>query len=235
MKTRVTSSRDNAYHFAVGDYREPAVMNTTHAGANKEPLVDARLKRPIQTPAAPLNMIAPSLSFHRDDQSMFSPQDSEGVRRGIVIHRALDLMSRNPPLTADQVRRQIRQESTAADNADLDLWLDEACKTVSDVRFKPIFKPTDYHKVMNELPVLYQDRDQAVFGLIDRLIVKDDNITLIDYKTHRLDDETRLDALTQAYRHQINLYKAGVNRLWPDRKINGGLLFTHSARLVWVD
>ncbi|MGB5583159.1 MAG: UvrD-helicase domain-containing protein [Gammaproteobacteria bacterium] len=235
MKTRVTPSPDNAYHFAVGEYPEQAVINTTHAAASKEPVVDARLKRPIQTPAAPLNMVAPSLSFHHDDQRLLSSQDSEGARRGIIIHRALDLMSRNPPLTADQARRQIRQESTATDDADLEQWLDEACKTVNDTRFEAIFKPTDYYKVMNELPVLYQDRDQAVFGLIDRLIVKDDYITLIDYKTHRVDDETQLEALTQAYRHQINLYKTGVNRLWPHRKINSGLLFTHSARLVWVD
>jgi len=41
--------------------------------------------------------------------------------------------------------------------------------------------------------------------------------------------------LAETYRSQMNLYRAGVEQLWPDRKIKSGLLFTHSARLIWLD
>jgi ATP-dependent helicase/nuclease subunit A len=181
-------------------------------------------------------MIAPSLSFHASDDSFLAAHDNDGIKRGIAIHRALDLMSRVPPLSADQARQQIRHESAIADSdRELDIWMDEACSTLNNKDFEHIFKPSAYRQALNELPVLYQHNKRTVYGLIDRLIINDDTIQLIDYKTHQLDNETQLDILAETYRSQMNLYRAGVEQLWPGRKIKSGLLFTHSARLIWLD
>ncbi|MBT8128217.1 MAG: UvrD-helicase domain-containing protein, partial [Gammaproteobacteria bacterium] len=234
MKLRLKPDPDSAYHIRFGHYKKRSIPEKKHVVVQQAPVVDPRLRRPLPMPAAAEQMIAPSQRVH-EDQHVNTSQDADGSQRGIVIHRALDLMSRRPPLTADQVRLQIRQESSMADDIELDRWLDEARRTLNDVRFACIFKPTDYRKVMNELPVLYQDDDKTVFGLIDRLIVNDDSIILIDYKTHQVDDEAQLDTLAREFSHQLSLYKKGVSKLWPNIKINSGLLFTHSAHLLWID
>ena len=74
-----------------------------------------------------------------------------------------------------------------------------------------------------------------VYGIIDRLIVHEDKIELIDYKTHRVSDESTLESLSQNYKKQLSLYREGIRRIWPDRPVKSGLLFTNSARLIWVD
>ena len=234
MKSRPNADQDNAYHISLGHYKQRPTADIKHDLTQQAPVVDPRLTRPMPAPAAAERMIAPSQRVH-DDQRAYASQDADGSQRGSVIHRALDLMSRRPPLTADRVRLQIRQESSMTDDVELDHWLDEACQTLNDEKFEHIFKPTDHQKVMNELPVLYQDDGKTVFGLIDRLIVNDDSITLIDYKTHQVDDEAQLDKLAREFSHQLSLYKTGVSKLWPDIQINSGLLFTHSARLLWID
>ena len=235
MKSQPNPDQNNAYHISFGHYKQRPTPDRKHDVTQQAPVIDPRLTRPIAVPAAVEQMIAPSQRTHDDQRVYAAGQDADGSQRGIVIHRALDLMSRRPPLTAEQVRLHIRQESGITDDVELDHWLDEACKTLNDEKFEHIFRPTDYQKVMNELPVLYQDDGKAVFGLIDRLIVKDDSIILIDYKTHQLDDEAQLDKLARDFSHQLSLYKTGVSKLWPSVQINCGLLFTHSARLLWID
>ena len=69
----------------------------------------------------------------------------------------------------------------------------------------------------------------------DRLIVHQDRIELIDYKTHRVNDDSAMATLSQNYKKQLSLYREGIKRIWPDRPVKSGLLFTNSARLIWVD
>ena len=138
-------------------------------------------------------------------------------------------------MTADQAKQQIRQESTLADDADLESWLEEACRTLDNKEFAAIFQPDRYRTAMNELPVLYRHNRQRIYGIVDRLVINKDHVLLIDYKTHRVENETQLDTLVKAFSNQLELYRKGVEKLWPGRRIKSGLLFTHSARLIWID
>jgi ATP-dependent helicase/nuclease subunit A len=143
-------------------------------------------------------------------------------------------MTRIPPLSAEQTRQRIRYESGSTDDAELDSWMEEACKTVNNVEFAEIFRPGDFRRVLNELPVTYKQGKRTVYGLIDRLIIKDDQILLIDYKTHPISNDCQLSSLTEAYRPQLDLYRNGVEKIWPGLAIKSGLLFTNSARLIWL-
>jgi len=235
MKTLVQPDSSGACHFATGAYTETAVTDTPEVKTGPEIVADTALTSPILKHSTAEHMIAPSLSFHNGNDNVFSTHDSDGVTRGITIHRALDLMSRIPPLTLEQTKQHIRQESMLADDADLENWLDEACRTLNNKKFQSVFKPVGHIKVMNELPVLYRYNNQSVYGLIDRLIINDDNILLIDYKTHQVENEAQLKTLADSFKNQIHLYTNGVEKLWPGLKVKSGLLFTHSARLVWTD
>ena len=234
MQALTAVDADGAYHYSSGAYTETA-SSADEAMAAPPGEVDTRLTRPIPGVTAPQRMIAPSLGFHADNNAPFSAADGEGSRRGIGIHRALDLMSREQPLDASRVRQTIAQESRCADDSELDDWLDEARRTIDNAQFSDIFKPSAYRRAMNEMPLMYRDEGRAVYGLVDRLVIHDDHIQLIDYKTHRADSDEQVSALVESFYNQMLLYRKGVALLWPGMKIKSGLLFTHSARLVWLD
>ncbi len=50
----------------------------------------------------------------------------------------------------------------------------------------PLFDPTVSQQAYNEVPVQYLDGNHMVHGIIDRLLVSDGEVTIIDYKTHQL-------------------------------------------------
>jgi len=236
MSSLTTPDSSGAYHLAAGDYTEATINEEKTVETGSKIDVDVRLSSPIVNVATTEYMIAPSLSFHASNDNLLSEHDNDGIKRGIAIHRALDLMSRVPPLTAEQARQQIRHESALADDdSELETWMDEACKTLNNKDFEHIFKPSAYREARNELAIMYQHNKRSVYGLIDRLIINDDNILLIDYKTHQVEVGVELDTLADTFKSQMKLYRAGVEKLWPGLKIKSGLLFTHSARLIWVD
>jgi ATP-dependent helicase/nuclease subunit A len=236
MSSLTTADSSGAYHHTVGRYAGTSLDMESTTETDQRIEVDIRLTRPLVNVASTEHMIAPSLSLQASNDYLHTVHDSDGIRRGIAIHRALDLMSRVPPLTAEQARQQIRHESALAGNdSELDTWMDEACRTVNNREFDLIFKPSACRKALNELPVMYQHNRSSVYGVIDRLIIYDDSILLIDYKTHQVEVGAELDKLADTFKNQIALYCTGVAKLWPGKKIKSGLLFTHSARLIWVD
>jgi len=234
MKSLTTADTDGAYRYSTGSYTGIRTRDRAMPQASVT-AVDPQLTAPIPRLAPREQLIAPSHSYHADNEGYAAAHDGEATRRGIAIHRALDLMTREPPLTVQQARQRIRLESASLDDAELDQWLDEAARTINNKDFSAIFRPGGSHRTMNELPVMYRQEHRSVFGVIDRLVISDNTILLIDYKTHRVDDSNQLALLADSFREQMRLYRAGAAKLWPGPEIKSGLLFTHSARLVWLD
>ena len=236
MQSLTMADDTGAYHYSSGAYAGTTGSTTRQVRAGDiDVRYDPELTRPIINIVQREHMIAPSLSFHGDENELSTLSDSDAVSRGIAIHRALDLMSREPPQTAEQARQQISQESSLLDNDELGSWIDEARNTIKNIRFQHIFNRTEYRRAMNELPVMYQHNSQPVYGIIDRLVMNDDQILLVDYKTHQVETDSQLESLVNAFSEQMHLYQTGVMKLWPGIRVKSGLLFTHSARLVWID
>ncbi|MGD8581778.1 MAG: UvrD-helicase domain-containing protein [Gammaproteobacteria bacterium] len=234
MKALSEPDVDGILHLATGDYDNASIAVTASPAEPPAIEIDSRLTRPVINQATTEYMIAPSVSFDASNDSNMPAHTDDGIKRGIAIHRALDLMTRVHPLSAEQTRQRIRNESGSTDDTELDSWMEEACKTVDNIEFADIFRPVDYRRALNELPVTYKQGNRSVYGLIDRLIIKDDQILLIDYKTHPVKNDTQLSSLTEAYRPQLDLYRNGVAKIWPGLEIKSGLLFTNSARLIWL-
>jgi ATP-dependent exoDNAse (exonuclease V) beta subunit len=67
--------------------------------------------------------------------------------------------------------------------------------------------------------------DSSEFGIVDRLIVSSDRITLIDYKTGY-----RTEALLTQYRMQMERYRRMLTTLFPNRLIDSYLLFVDDPK-----
>jgi ATP-dependent helicase/nuclease subunit A len=68
--------------------------------------------------------------------------------------------------------------------------------------------------------------DTHAFGIVDRLIIAPDRITLIDFKTGRVGH------LTEKYRLQMLRYRTILQDLFPGRPVECYLLFVDEPRRI---
>jgi ATP-dependent helicase/nuclease subunit A len=178
-------------------------------------------------------LIAPSRALHATSMDY---GDVDGRERGIAIHLMLQQLSSGevpcseviPVTLANALQRE-------ASDPECQAWWREALRTVQDPRLSFLFDDARYQQAFNEVPIQYLEGDHMVYGIIDRLIVTDGTVHVIDYKTHQRVDSESLQRLTDSYREQLRLYAGGARKLWPERTIKPCLLFTARGELVAMD
>ncbi|MES0327848.1 MAG: PD-(D/E)XK nuclease family protein, partial [Gammaproteobacteria bacterium] len=197
------------------------------------------LLQPIKSLAKPEHMIAPSKANREQARTFIAGDDLNAgyaQTRGIVIHRALDLLSGKRSLSNVEIHQTLMSEfHQDAEENEIDQWLKQAQQVFDDAQFKMIFSPEASVQCFNELPLLYDNKGQSVYGLIDRLIINGDEILLIDYKTHSQASAETCATLANNFSEQMNLYSLGIQKIWPDHTIKKGVLFTSARKLVWLD
>jgi len=194
--------------------------------------IDPRLRiKPEHLPAS-ASIIAPSKTVQTSDEIS---GDEDGLSRGIAIHRCLELMTSKPTCSDDSITQILASELSLSVHDPLILQvIDEARAVIENDSLKPIFKPKTSTRCYNELPVHYQRNSKTVYGIIDRLLVAENEVTLIDYKSHQQVSLDTLQPLADSYQQQLQLYADGLKQIWPDKTIRAALLFTHISCLHYV-
>lgn len=184
-------------------------------------------------PAATSRLIAPS---RHSLATQSGHPDSDGRTRGIAIHLMLERLARAGETDEDSVFGHVaaQLERTPDDAELLSCWT-EALAVRKHPAFAPLFDSADGQAAYNEVPVQYLEQGNMVHGIIDRLVVNDGDILLIDYKTHQHATPATLDQLAGNYLEQMRYYTRAVTRLWPQHSVRSGLLFTACTELVWLD
>ncbi len=159
-----------------------------------------------------------------------TPDEDETGTRGAIIHRILELITDSGELSRSVVAQHIAEEYELTVEAEaLNEWLDEAYALIATPALQPFFDPTQYQVAHNEIPIHFYEGKQNVAGIVDRLVITDDTVTIIDYKTHRHVDQKNVAASAQQYQGQMSLYRNGVEQIWPDRQVKQLLIFTRHA------
>ena len=185
--------------------------------------VTSDLSLPI-TNINPQADISPSQQVTSSDNK-YEAQEENTVR-GIIMHQMLNFISQSPKNEFSQFY------STDINNIEkekLENWWLECKNTMSHEQFSEYFTSTEVDQYFNEVPIQFKDNDKMVYGIIDRLIIKDNNITIIDYKTHPYADKNNIEKIAKSYTQQMTLYKKGVQLLWPDYSVTAILIFTSIA------
>lgn len=76
-----------------------------------------------------------------------------------------------------------------------------------------------------------QPEGRPVSGQVDRLVVTEDAVLIIDYKTNRPPPEDARD-VAPVYLKQMGLYRRALMDIYPDKKIRAALLWTYDTRLM---
>ncbi len=183
---------------------------------------DPRLHQPLQIGPDSLE-IAPS---HQGNHQV-TGGDPDGRLRGIIIHRMLELLTRKPSVQKKDLLLQIAAELAISSNAALLAECHrETVAVIQEPHFQFLFDDKRYAAVYNEVALVYELNGKTIHGVIDRLLVGNKKITLIDYKSHRNATPETATQLAAAYRQQMQLYATGIQQLRPGKPVRALLLFT---------
>jgi len=195
------------------------------------------MTRPAPLERVSPRLIRPSDALGMPEQPSLSPLSAETDRfkRGNVVHA---LLARLPDIAPD-ARRALAIKYAAAhgiEKAMAAALADETLTVLDDPRFAPAFAPDAGHggsraevAFMAALPQL--GPGAQVNGRVDRLAVTDTEVFILDFKTNR-PPPVREDDVSPIYLAQMALYRAAAARIFPDRRIVCGLIWTDGPFLM---
>lgn len=177
--------------------------------------------------------ISPSLNYEPEQFNSAELSSADAQSRGILIHKAIDLLTNRQPVDVAMLKShtEIRQLARHDKSSE---WLDEAISLVQLPDLQSIFSPGNKDLIFNELPVIYQNGER-VYGIIDRVIIRQDCILLIDYKTHSYATKQNCELLARQYKKQLGYYQNAAKSLWPGKAVYYGVIFTACAGMVWFN
>jgi ATP-dependent helicase/nuclease subunit A len=190
-------------------------------------------RRPASAEPAARRPLAPSRPPEAEPATL-SPLEcradtqEEALARGRIVHRLLELLpevatERRPELARAYLARSIHGLAPAARRE----ILEETLAVISDPRFGPLFGPGS----LAEVPLAGRVGDTVVAGQVDRLLVRADEVLIVDYKTNRPVPETAAE-VPAAYLRQMAAYRALLARVYPERAVSCLLLWTVGPRLM---
>lgn len=147
--------------------------------------------------------------------------DTATVRKGIAVHALLQWLSEGQ--SPQRLQARLHARIGALQTSEFNSWLGEAKAVMTAPELRRFFDQNTIQRAWNEVP-LSTDTGEHI---IDRLVDDGETLWVLDYKTHRDERDTEL---LQTYRAQLERYRAAVQQLWPQRKVQAGLVLTATAR-----
>ena len=75
------------------------------------------------------------------------------------------------------------------------------------------------------------DGPEIISGQVDRLVIRKNEVIIVDYKTNRSAPGEELD-VPEVYYRQMAAYRAILRKIWPDRQIRCILLWTDGPHAI---
>ena len=163
--------------------------------------------------------------------SPLQPNAKLRFQRGRLIH---ELLQRLPDLPEDQwemrARRRLTREQDLEDET-REQMVEETLAVLRHPTFAPLYGPGSRAEasIVGRGPGLPED--MVVYGSVDRLVVTQSEVMVLDFKTNRPPPQT-LEGVAQVYLNQMAAYRALLLGNWPDKKVRCALLWTDGPRLM---
>ncbi len=165
---------------------------------------------------------------------LFDEQESAGLafQKGKLVHRMLQMLTEFPDAEREGAARRYAERAAR-------FWpATERAKLVSAVmsvlahgELAPVFSARSQSEVSIMGTLALEGRDYAISGRIDRLVVTDDRVIILDYKTNRVSPKTAEDA-PLTHRAQLAIYREIMAPLYPGKTVECVLVYTESASVI---
>jgi ATP-dependent helicase/nuclease subunit A len=203
----------------------PSLPEWLHTAAASEQIVDRRLR-----PSDPAAGEGPSV---RSGESI--RLRARAVQRGTVVHRLLQSL---PDMAAEARRdaalRYLVRNAGDWSNGDREALAEQMLALIGDPRFAAVFAPGSRAEVSIAGRLDRPGGPPAlVSGQIDRLVVTSSEVLIVDYKTNHAPPEIAA-AAPPGYVRQLALYRAVLQKLYPQLPVRAALLWTEKPELMEI-
>jgi ATP-dependent helicase/nuclease subunit A len=153
--------------------------------------------------------------------------------RGILVHRLLERLPGRPEAErAAAAERWLAVRAADFPPAERTAIAEEVLGVLATPDFAAIFGPG----ARAEVPIVGRITDRRgetieVSGRIDRLVIGDDEVRVIDFKSDR---RPAAGAIPDAYVGQMALYRRLIAPMFPDRRVRAFLLWTTVPALAEI-
>jgi ATP-dependent helicase/nuclease subunit A len=209
--------------------REQRLCETSRAGSLPDWARRAAPSEPAPPrPLAPSRRSEPELAV----RSPFGPDEGQRFRRGRLIHRLLQSLPDLPPADREAAGRRFLAAAIhgLAPDAQAEI-LQEVLAVLEAPALAGLFGPDSRAEVPLTGLLARDGGEEVVSGQIDRLLVEQERVIIVDYKSNRPAPryETEVPPL---YLRQMAAYRAILMQIYPDRRLNSYLLWTDGPRLM---
>jgi ATP-dependent helicase/nuclease subunit A len=160
---------------------------------------------------------------------------ARALQRGSLVHRLLQSL---PNVAALQRReaalRYLKRNAGSWSDQDREVLATEVLALIGEPRFATLFGPGSRAEVSIVGRLERPGRPPAlVSGQVDRLLVRPDEILIVDYKTNHAPPRSVAQA-PAAYVRQLALYRAVLTKLYPERPVRAALLWTETPEMMEI-
>ena len=170
----------------------------------------------------------------RDDSAALPPDDTqrdERLKRGRLIHALLERLPEWPVGERRGRCQAFLARDTELTPTQREEMVTSALTVVEDARFAEIFAPGG----RAEAPIVGTGAgllgDMIVNGRVDRLVVSDTQVLIVDFKTDR-PAPPDVSGVPEAYLAQMAAYQAVLRGAYPDRTVEVALVWTDGPLLM---
>jgi ATP-dependent helicase/nuclease subunit A len=166
-----------------------------------------------------------------EEPPVLSPLNTRGrdrFKRGLLVHRLLQGLPELPPAErAVAAQRFLALPTHALPAEEQDDIRRETLAVLDHSEFAALFGPGS----QAEVPLVGLVGGHALSGQIDRLVVDEDQVLIVDFKTMRPVPASE-DEVAPLYLRQLAIYRAALVRIYPGRDICCALLWTQAPLLM---
>ncbi len=157
------------------------------------------------------------------------------LRRGTLVHRLLQSL---PDVAAerrhDAALHFLRRNAADWSDTERRDVVEKVRKLIEQSRFAAVFGASG----RAEVPIMGRlerpgNPPVLVSGQIDRLVVTDDEVLIVDFKTNQTPPIRAAEA-PAAYVRQLALYRALLEKLYPHRSVRAALLWTETTEFMEI-
>ena len=178
----------------------------------------------------PPRPLSPSRIEVADDEPNPPPTDflRRAAVRGIRLHSLFERLPAVPPaLRAQAADLWLQGSAGETDFAVRQEIVKTALSIIEQPDFADVFSP----EALAEAPIAGLVDDRVVAGTVDRLLITDEEVHVIDFKTGRRTPSSA-DAVSRHYKAQMGAYAALLANIFPGKTVRASLLYTHGPVLI---
>lgn len=172
-----------------------------------------------------------------DDEVEKSPlengeREMYNLRLGNIVHSLFEILPNLPK--EDQtaaVQEYLSRPVWALSAYDQQETAKQVLSILNDPVFGSLFGSASKAEVSISGPIDNEGRTEVMSGRIDRLVVDEKTVTIVDFKNGRK-IPANADTVPFEYIVQMAAYRLALQQIYPDREIKCALIYTRAAHLV---